>query len=101
MGLDRWLDAVGPENESYFWDYLKIHADSGVALIRQVGTAVNAAGDTAVNAAVSERRTRGPQSRRRGNGPLRAGQHRANGVLEVAMGGEERRRSLVADRRVA
>jgi transcriptional regulator with XRE-family HTH domain len=56
--LDRWLAAVGPEHEDYFWEALKAQGDSVVDLIHQVGTAVNEGAQAAVNAAVSGRKTR-------------------------------------------
>jgi hypothetical protein len=73
--LDRWLSAVGPEHEEAFWRYLKDQGDSTVRLISSVGTAVNQAGDAAVNAAVSDRAERGRRRRRTSDGPLTATQH--------------------------
>lgn len=72
--LDEWMNAVGPENESYFWEYLKAHGDSGVDLIKLVRTAVSESGDAAVNAAVSGRGKRGRKPRDGGNGRLTVGQ---------------------------
>jgi transcriptional regulator with XRE-family HTH domain len=79
--LDEWLNAVGPENESYFWDYLKTHGDTGVDLIKLVRTAVSESGDAAVNAAVSGRGKRGRKPRDGGNGRLTVRQHAGRGVL--------------------
>ena len=70
--LDRWLAAVGPEYEQLFWNQLKAQAESTVALIQQIGTAVNANGEAAVNAAVSGRSKRGRSVGETPNGPLRA-----------------------------
>jgi transcriptional regulator with XRE-family HTH domain len=75
--LDQWLSAVGPENEEYFWHYLKAQGDSTVDLIRQVGTAVNEPGDAAVNAAVSARKRRGRKPRGDSGSPLTQRQHPA------------------------
>jgi transcriptional regulator with XRE-family HTH domain len=50
---ERWIAAVGPENEEYFWRHLKVQGDSTVDLIRGVGVAVNTASDTAVSKGVS------------------------------------------------
>ena len=38
---ERWIAAVGIENEGYFWRHLKSQGDSTVDLIRGLGTAVN------------------------------------------------------------
>jgi hypothetical protein len=50
---ERWIAAVGIENEGYFWRHLKSQGDSTVDLIRGLGTAVNQTDSTAVNGAVS------------------------------------------------
>ena len=50
---ERWIAAVGIENEGYFWRHLKVQGDSTVDLIRGLGTAVSGPADTAVNGAVS------------------------------------------------
>lgn len=73
--LDRWLTAVGPDNEEYFWQHLKAQGDSAVNLIKRIGTAVNGESEDAVNAAVSQRAERGRKRRKGPNGPLRADQH--------------------------
>jgi transcriptional regulator with XRE-family HTH domain len=52
--FERWIAAVGPEYEEYFWRHLKAQGDSTVALIRGMGTAVSTPSDAAVNAAVSQ-----------------------------------------------
>jgi len=69
--LDRWLAAVGPEHEDYFWEALKAQGDSVVDLIRQVGTAVNEGAQAAVNAAVSGRKTRTRPKRGDSGGALK------------------------------
>jgi transcriptional regulator with XRE-family HTH domain len=50
---ERWIAAVGIENEGYFWRHLKSQGDSTVDLIRGLGTAVSDRPDTAVNPAVN------------------------------------------------
>ena len=50
---ERWIAAVGIENEGYFWRHLKSQGDSTVDLIRGLGTAVNQTDSAAVNGAVS------------------------------------------------
>jgi transcriptional regulator with XRE-family HTH domain len=69
--LDRWLSAVGPDNEEFFWQHLKAQGDSTVDLIKRVGTAVNADAEDAVNAAVNARSKRGRRPKGDGNGQLR------------------------------
>jgi len=68
--LDEWLNAVGPDYEQAFWEYLKDHGASGVILIRRIGTAVNARAEDAVNAVVSDRAKRGRTPRKGSEGPL-------------------------------
>ena len=65
--LDRWIAAVGPENEEYFWQHLKAQGDSTVDLIHRLGTAVSTGAEAAVNAAVSRRAKRG-RGRKDGSG---------------------------------
>lgn len=50
---ERWIAAVGIDNEEYFWRHLKSQGDSTVDLIRGLGTAVSAASDAAVSHVVS------------------------------------------------
>lgn len=83
--LERWIAAVGPEYEEYFWRYLKTQGDSGVAFIHDLGTAVNEAHDGAVNPAVSgplgttNGRNEGP------DGGLRARYRGANDPLDSTL----------------
>ena len=91
--LDRWLSAVGPDNEEYFWSYLKAQGDSTVDLIRRVGTAVNASGDTAVNAAVSERKRRGRKPRGDSDSRLTQRQHPSSGHFIERRPTPDRRRA--------
>jgi transcriptional regulator with XRE-family HTH domain len=79
--LDRWLAAVGPEHEDYFWEALKAQGDSVVDLIRQVGTAVNEGAQAAVNAAVSGRKSRTRPKRGDSSGALKDYYHSAGRVL--------------------
>jgi transcriptional regulator with XRE-family HTH domain len=53
--LDRWMAAVGADYEDDFWDALKAHGDSTVALITTVGTAVNAAAIAPLSTGVNTR----------------------------------------------
>jgi transcriptional regulator with XRE-family HTH domain len=51
--LERWIAAVGPQYEEFFWRNLKTYGESTVALFRDMGSAVMAPHDGAVNGAVS------------------------------------------------
>ncbi len=99
--LDRWLAAVGPKNEPYFWEYLKAHGDSGVNLVRLVRTAVSAEDDVAVNGAVSGRAKRGRRPRKGGDGQLTVGQLATGDLSGNHISAAGQRRSLVASRRAA
>ena len=57
---ERWNAAVGPGREEYFWRTLIAHGDSTVALMQELGTAVNDGTRAAVNAAVKRGAKRGP-----------------------------------------
>lgn len=70
--VERWIAAVGPENEEYFWRHLKAQGDSTVALIQGLGTAVNPDPDGAINSGVSASSKASERRRRRGNGGLGA-----------------------------
>jgi len=77
--VDRWLAAVGEDNEEVFWNSLKAHGDSTVALINNVGTAVNAPAHTAVNrGAVGAAASSGGLQRRMTGRRLRPAQRAAN-----------------------
>jgi hypothetical protein len=79
---ERWIAAVGIENEAYFWRHLKVQGDSTVDLIRGVGTAVSAPADTAVNIAVSVSGEGDDELDDAAGGGLRARQREARALLE-------------------
>lgn len=68
--VDGWIDAVGEENESVYWDYLKAQGDTGVKLIRKTRTAVSESGDTAVNPPVSDPASTIRELGKNADGPL-------------------------------
>ena len=70
--VERWNAAVGVENEEYFWRHVRAAAESAVALIQGLGTAVNPPPDGAINSAVNATPKAESGRRRRGNGGLRA-----------------------------
>jgi transcriptional regulator with XRE-family HTH domain len=89
--LERWMSAVGPENESVFWEHLKAQGEATVDLIRRVGTAVNADTEAADNAAVSSRAERGRGRRNGPSGQIMSKQHAVSEVLEHARHSTNRR----------
>ncbi len=72
--LDRWLTAVGPAYESYFWRNLKAHGDLAAAFIQEVmqepKTAINEGSKAAVSSVVSKPTARTRRRRRGPGGPL-------------------------------
>lgn len=78
--LDSWMDAVGPENEQAFWDYLNAHGETGVILIHRTRTAINAEGEGAANAAVNARTDRARARRKSSGPPLNDRQHAPRGL---------------------
>lgn len=83
--LDRWLAAVGPEYEEYFWSFLKSQGESTVALIRRMDEGAKTADNSQVptadnlphNAPAGERSENGHGEGQDGGGPItRAKQRR-------------------------
>jgi len=79
--LEEWLNAVGPQYEQAYWDYLKTHGSSAVILVRSIGTAVNTGGEGAVNSVVSGRAKRDRRPRNDPDSTLTHGQRTASGML--------------------
>lgn len=94
--LEAWLNAVGPENEEYFWESLRAHGDSTAQLITNIQSAVSEPGDTAVNRAVSQRSKAGRKPRDGAKGPLTAGQHATHKLLTANSGGRRLANQLLA-----
>lgn len=83
--LERWIAAVGPQYEEYFWRYLKAQGDSGVAFIRGVGTAVRKEADGAINAALSDAMGVTNQPRNGPDSGLRASYRPTNVLLGTGL----------------
>lgn len=86
--VERWIAAVGPAYEEYFWRHLKAQGDSTVSLIRGLGTAVSQAEDAAIS--TDEQNANGTKrKRRRGDeGPLRAHQRPSHVELNLPRVGQ-------------
>jgi transcriptional regulator with XRE-family HTH domain len=84
--LERWISAVGPQYEEFFWRYLKSQGDSTVAMLRDLGIAVNPPLDGAVKHVVKPTGKPTSTRRRRGGGALRASYRTASAALAARYG---------------
>jgi len=82
---ERWIAAVGIQNEGYFWRHLKSQGDSTVALIRGLGTAVNQGEAAAISHAETDAKSTQREQRRRDEGPLRGHQRPARPSLNLGL----------------
>jgi transcriptional regulator with XRE-family HTH domain len=79
--VDRWIAAVGEDHEEDFWDALKAHGDSTVALITSMGTAVKSAAEAPLSTGVNAQHPSRATSRRGTGSRLRPAQRCAKPQL--------------------
>jgi transcriptional regulator with XRE-family HTH domain len=84
--LEAWISAVGPQYEEFFWRYLKSQGDSTVAMLRDLGIAVNPPSGGAIKRAVKPAGKPTSTRRRRGGGALRASYRTASAALAARYG---------------
>jgi transcriptional regulator with XRE-family HTH domain len=79
--FDRWITAVGKDYEDDFWDALKAHGDSTVALITSMGTAVKSTAEAPLSTGVNAQHPSRTTSRRGTGSRLRPAQRCAKPQL--------------------
>ena len=82
--VERWIAAVGPHYEEYFWRHLKAQGDSMAAVLRDIGSAVSASDAAAVNPGVSAPRGAANQPDDDSGRALRSRYHPAREPLATA-----------------